>query len=141
MFPVAFDAAEAASLVLNYVTAYQMMHRFVHASAGQRALIHGAAGGVGAASRQLGRLACLEMYGTASLGYRQIVSDLGATPIDHWKADLVEEIGRLTGDGVAIVFDGVGDANVGRSSRCLRTGGRVIVYGFTRGPRSGRGIG
>ena len=45
--PADLDPAEAVSLVLNYVTAYQMMHRLAHASAGQRVLIHGAAGEVG----------------------------------------------------------------------------------------------
>ena len=119
------------SLVLNYVTAYQMMHRLAHVSAGQRVLIHGAAGGVGTALLQLGRLIGLEMYGTASLPTHQIVSDLGATPIDYEKTDFVEEIYRLTDDGVDIVFDGVGEANVWRSFKALRPGGRVIAYGFT----------
>ena len=55
------DAAEAVSLVLNYITAYQMLHRSAEVRPGQRALIHGAAGGVGTALLQLGRLAGLEM--------------------------------------------------------------------------------
>lgn len=129
--PDGLDPAEAVSLVLNYVTAYQMMHRVAHASPGQRVLIHGAAGGCGTALLQLGRLAGLEMYGTASQATHQIVSDLGATPIDYQKADFVEEIHRLTGEGVDVVFDGVGEANVWRSFQALRPGGRVIVYGFT----------
>ena len=56
-FPVPSDLnpVEAVSLVLNYVTAYQMMHRLAKAKRGQRALIHGAAGGVGSALLQLGR--------------------------------------------------------------------------------------
>ena len=86
--PDGLDPAEAVSLVLNYVTAYQMMHRVAHASRGQRVLIHGAAGGVGTALLQLGRLVGLEMYGTASLATHQIVSDLGATPIDYQKPTL-----------------------------------------------------
>src|SRR5262245_23837369 len=101
--PSGVDPAEAVSLVLNYVTAYQMMHRLGHASSGQRILIHGAAGGVGTALLQLGRLAGLEMYGTASLAGHQIVSDLGATPIDYERVDFVGEIHRLTGDGVDVV--------------------------------------
>jgi NADPH2:quinone reductase len=64
--PSGLDAAEAVSLVLNYITAYQMLHRSAHVKPGQRALIHGAAGGVGTALLQLGRLAGLEMYGTCS---------------------------------------------------------------------------
>jgi NADPH2:quinone reductase len=47
--PAGLGAAEAVSLVLNYVTAYQMLHRSARARPGQRALIHGAAGGVGSA--------------------------------------------------------------------------------------------
>ena len=129
--PDGLDPAEAVSLVLNYVTAYQMMHRLGRASRGQRVLIHGAAGGLGTALLQLGRLAGLEMYGTASLATHQIVSDLGATPIDYQNADFVEEIRRLTGEGLDVVFDGVGEANVWRSFQALRAGGRVIVYGFT----------
>lgn len=129
--PDGLDPAEAVSLVLNYITAYQMMHRTAHVSPGQRVLIHGAAGGVGTALLQLGRLAGLEMYGTASLATHQIVSDLGATPIDYQKTDFVDEIYRLTGEGVDIVFDGVGEANVWRSFQALRPHGRVIVYGFT----------
>jgi NADPH2:quinone reductase len=129
--PDGLDPAEAVSLVLNYVTAYQMMHRLGHASRGQRVLIHGAAGGLGTALLQLGRLAGLEMYGTASLATHQIVSDLGATPIDYQNADFVEEIRCLTGEGVDVVFDGVGEANVWRSFQVLRPKGRVIAYGFT----------
>src|SRR5262249_59346693 len=50
--PPGLDAAEAVSLVLNYVTAYQMLHRSAHARPGQRALIHGAAGGGGCGRRR-----------------------------------------------------------------------------------------
>jgi NADPH2:quinone reductase len=52
------DAAEAVAVVLNYVTAYQMLHRSAKAKAGQRMLIHGASGGVGSAMLQLAKLTC-----------------------------------------------------------------------------------
>jgi NADPH2:quinone reductase len=52
--------------VLNYVTAYQMLHRSAKVRPGQRVLVHGATGGVGSALLQLGRLVGLEMYGTCS---------------------------------------------------------------------------
>src|SRR2546425_9528286 len=64
--PSGLDAAEAVSLVLNYVTADQMLHRSAQVRSGQRVLSHGAAGGGGTALLQLGRLAGLEMYGTCS---------------------------------------------------------------------------
>lgn len=136
--PAELDPAEAACLVLNYVTAYQMMHRVAHAASGQRALIHGAAGGIGTALLQLGGLVDLEMYGTASLPAHPAVSSLRATPIDYRQVDFVEEIGRLTGDGVDIVFDGIGGSHVWRSFKALRLGGRVIAYGLTSTPREGK---
>src|SRR5262245_53949120 len=103
--PAGLDAAEAVSLVLNYVTAYQMMHRSAQVRPGQRALIHGASGGVGSALLQLGRLAELEMYGTCSSKGAPAVSGLGAIPIDYQNQDFVAEIARLTGEGVDVVFD------------------------------------
>jgi NADPH2:quinone reductase len=54
--PAGLDPAEAVSLVLNYITAYQMLHRSAKVRPGQRVLIHGAAGGVGTALLQLGYL-------------------------------------------------------------------------------------
>lgn len=62
--PPEVDLAEAAALVMNYVTAYQMLHRSVRVQPEQRALIHGAVGGIGTALLELGRLSDLRMYGT-----------------------------------------------------------------------------
>src|SRR5215468_2811245 len=64
--PAGLDAAEAVAVVLNYVTAYQMLHRSAEARPGQSMLIHGASGGVGSAMLQLAKLAGVEMYGTCS---------------------------------------------------------------------------
>jgi NADPH2:quinone reductase len=124
--------------VLNYVTAYQMLHRSARIKAGQRVLIHGAAGGVGSALLQLGRLAGLEMYGTCSSRGASIVSELGATPIDYRKLDFVKEIQRLTGEGVDVVFDGIGGTHIWRSRMALRRGGIVVAYGLTASLRGGR---
>jgi NADPH:quinone reductase-like Zn-dependent oxidoreductase len=136
--PSGLDAAEAVSLVLNYVTAYQILHRSAHVRPGQRALIHGAAGGVGSALLQLGRLAGLEMYGTCSLRGAPAVSDLGAIPIDYQHLDFVKEIHRLASEGVDVVFDGIGGAHMWRSRKALRPGGRVVAYGLTSSLRGGR---
>src|SRR5262245_33297961 len=95
--PAGLDAGEAVSLILNYVTAYQMMHRSAKLKADQRVLIHGAAGGVGSALLQLGRLAALEMYGTCSGRGAATVSELGGIPVDYRRQDFVAEV-RRTGD-------------------------------------------
>ncbi len=128
--PAGVDAAEAVCLVLNYVTAYQMMHRSVKVRPGQRILVRGASGGVGTALLQLARLAGLEAYGTCSARSAPIVSELGATPIDYQGRDPIEEVRRLTGDGVDVVFDPLGGPHLWHSRRALRPGGTVVGYGL-----------
>src|SRR5207247_5005677 len=136
--PAGLDAGEAVSLILNYITAYQMMHRSAKVKPGQRVLIHGASGGVGTALLQLGRLAGVEMYGTCSAQAAEVLKELGAIPIDYRNSDFVQEIHRLTGDGVDAVFDGIGGDNLWRSREALREGGRVVVYGFQAKLHGGR---
>jgi len=136
--PAGLDPAEVVALVLNYITAYQMLHRSARVKPGQRMMIPGASGGVGSALLQLGHLASVEMYGTCSAQAAEVVKELGATPIDYRNSDFVEEIHRLTGDGVDAVFDGIGGDNLWRSREALREGGRVVVYGFQAKLRGGR---
>jgi NADPH2:quinone reductase len=136
--PAGLDAAEAVAVVLNYITAYQMLHRSAKARPGQRMLIHGASGGVGSAMLQLAKLAGVEMYGTCSAQGATVVRELGGIPIDYKSADFVKEIHRLTGDGVDAVFDGIGGKNLWRSRDALREGGRVVTYGFQAKMRGGR---
>ena len=136
--PAGLDPAEAVAIVLNYVTAYQMLTRSAKVKPGQRVLIHGASGGVGTALLQLGRLLGVDMYGTCSAQAAEVVRALGATPIDYRDSDFVREIRRLTHDGVDAVFDGIGGDNLWRSREALREGGRVVVYGFQAKLRGGR---
>jgi len=136
--PSGLDAAEAVSLVLNYITAYQMLHRSAKVKPGERVLIHGASGGVGTALLQLGRLAGLEMYGTCSSRGALAVSELGGVPIDYRNQDYVKEIHRLASEGVDAVFDGIGGTHIWRSRKALRPGGRVVAYGLTGSLRGGR---
>jgi NADPH:quinone reductase-like Zn-dependent oxidoreductase len=138
--PSGLDAAEAVSLVLNYITAYQMLHRSAKVKPGQRVLFHGASGGVGTALLQLGHLAGLEMYGTCSSRGAPAVSQLGGVPIDYRNQDYVTEIHRLTSEGVDAVFDPIGGAHLWHSREALRPGGRVVGYGNTTSLR-GEGLG
>jgi NADPH2:quinone reductase len=129
--PNGLDPAEAVSLVLNYITAFQMMHRSAKVKAGQRVLIHGASGGVGTALLQLGKLVDLEMYGTCSSRNASAVTELGGISIDYKDQDFVHEIRRLTRDGVDAVFDPIGGPHLWHSRKALRRGGKVIAYGTT----------
>jgi len=128
--PDGLDPVEAVSLVLSYVTAYQMLHRSAKVQRGQRILVHGAGGAVGTAMLQLGKELDLEMYGTASRSKHELVASLGATPIDYKSEDFCERIRGLTGDGVDAAFDGIGGDNFKRSFKSLKPGGALVAYGF-----------
>ena len=78
--PAGLDAAEAATLILSWTTAYQLLHRAARVQRGQRVLVHGAAGAVGQALLALGRLAGLELWGTARGEHAALIRELGATP-------------------------------------------------------------
>jgi NADPH:quinone reductase-like Zn-dependent oxidoreductase len=136
--PSGLDAAEAVALVVNYLTAHLYLHKTAGVRAGERILVHGAAGGLGTALVQLGKLAGLETYGTASKHNHELVSALGATPIDYRTEDFVERIRNLTGDGVDVVFDPVGGARqLWRSYRALRNGGRLVPIGSVATSKAG----
>src|SRR5437660_1818766 len=114
-----------------------MLHRSAKVRPGQRVLVHGAAGGVGTALLQLGRLAGLEMYGTCSSRSAPAVSGLGGIPIDYQHPDFVKEIHRLTNEGVDAVFDPIGGTHLWHSRKALRPGGRVVGYGLRSSLRGG----
>lgn len=129
--PAGVDPAQAVCLVVNYLTAHLAMHPTARVQRGERVLVHGAAGGVGTALLQLGKLAGLEMYGTASRNNHELVNALGATPIDYRSEDFVRRVHSLTGGGVEVVFDPIGGAmQVWRSYRALRKGGRLVWFGM-----------
>jgi NADPH:quinone reductase-like Zn-dependent oxidoreductase len=127
------DPAEAVSLVLNYTTAYQLIHRIARVRQGESVLIHGAAGGVGTAALQIGSLAGLKMFGTASKPKHQLVASLGGIPIDYRSEDFVQRAA-----GVDAVFDPIGGRNWVRSYRALGKGGRFVGYGMSAAIETGR---
>lgn len=126
---VAFD--DAVCLGLNYITAYQLIHRFAKLSRGDTVLIHGAAGGVGTALLDIGRSVGLTMYGTASAPKHDLVRARGATPIDYRHEDFVARMRELEPDGVDAVFDGIGGDNLRRSYRVLGPRGTLVFFGVS----------
>ncbi len=121
---------DAAGIALNYVTAYQLLHRMADVKPGQSILVHGAAGGVGTALLQLAALANLQVYGTASKPKHNTVRRLGATPIDYQSENVRRRILEHVPAGVDAVFDGIGGRNLWQSYRCLRSGGTVVAFGM-----------
>jgi NADPH:quinone reductase-like Zn-dependent oxidoreductase len=127
--PTNLDPAEAVTLVLNYIVAYQVMHRSARVKAGDRVLVIGASGGVGTAFLQLGQLAGLSMYGIASKSKHDILREYGTTPIDYHTEDFVEVIRQAEPDGLDAVFDGMVWGYLERGFSLLRRGGTWVQYG------------
>ena len=131
--PMDVDAAEAAAMILSWTTAYQLLHRSAQVQRGQRVLVHGAAGAVGQALVVLGRLAGLELWGTARGEHAPLVRELGATPIDYEREDFT----RVLPNGFDAIFDGIGEDGYRRSFAALKPGGVVCVFGYTARVKAG----
>src|SRR6516164_10341137 len=127
--PPSVDTAEAAALILSWTTAYQLLHRSAHVERGQRVLVHGGAGAVGQALVVLGRMAGVELWGTARGEHAQLLRELGATPIDYQREDFT----RALPGGFDVVFDGIGENAYRRSFAALKHGGLLCAYGYSAG--------
>jgi len=130
LIPEGVSDPEAAAVILNYVTAWQMIHRVAKVKSGQTALVTGAAGGVGSAALQLLRLAGVKTYGVASAPKHDTLRSLGAIPIDYRAGSMDRLTRALEPMGVDYAFDAVGGANIGPCIRALRRGGTLVGFGF-----------
>lgn len=128
--PAPLDPAEAVTLLLNYLVAYQVMHRVAKIKAGDKALIIGASGGIGTALLQLGKLAGLKLYGIASKSKHAALRELGTIPIDYHSQDFVAMIRQAEPDGLDAVFDGMMRMPYIRGGLALlRRGGTLVSFG------------
>lgn len=134
--PAGVDSAEAAALILSWTTAYQLLHRAARVERGQRVLVHGASGAVGQALLALGRMAGLELWGTARGDHAALIRELGATPIDYQHEDYT----RAQPDGFDVVFDGIGEDGCRRSLAALKRGGLLCAFGYTAGVQAQRSM-
>jgi synaptic vesicle membrane protein VAT-1 len=126
--PAGLDAAEAETVVVNGVTAWQMLHRKAHVAAGQTILVHGVNGGVGSTLAQLARVAGIRVIGTASPRHHDRLRDLGVIPVDY-HADVPAAVREIAPGGVDAVFDHLGLPSVRDSWRLLAPGGTLVAYG------------
>lgn len=131
--PGGLDPVAASTLILNYLVAYQILHRVARVKAGDRVLIIGASGGVGTAFLQLGQRAGLKMYGVASLSKHDVLLQYGAGPIDYHTQDFAAVLRDCEPAGIDYVFNGMGEEMFERGLAILRRGGKLIAYG---GPQS-----
>jgi NADPH2:quinone reductase len=137
LFPIPQNLGfvEAAAFPINFFTAY-FAYWVADAKPDERVLIHAAAGGVGTAAVELGKVFGVETFGTASSDEKlQRLTQLGLEhPINYANSDYEQAIGELTGgEGVDVVFEMLGGEHTAKSIRCLRHLGRLVVYGFATG--------
>ncbi|MDG4772511.1 medium chain dehydrogenase/reductase family protein [Solwaraspora sp. WMMD792] len=127
--PDGISATEAETVVLNGITAWQMLHRKARIRAGQTVLVHGANGGVGSILVQLAAAAGAAVIGTASARHHDALRQRGVTPIDYRTPDLVARVRELAPNGVDAVFDHVGGPGIVGSWSLVAPGGTLVAYG------------
>jgi NADPH:quinone reductase len=130
------DPAEAATLILSWTTAYQMLHRSARVRPDQRILMQGAGGAVGQALLSLARLAGIETWGAAHAKYAPLISELGAHPIAYDRDDATP----VLPDGFDVVFDGIGEDAYRRSFAALKPGGLLVAIGYSAGAEAKQGM-
>src|SRR2546425_5132889 len=129
--PARMSFEEGSAIPVNYLTAVLMLRHFGNVHAGERVLVHAAAGGVGMAAIQLCRIAGAEVIGTASASKHALLREAGvAHAIDYRTQDFEAEVRRVTnGRGVDIVLDATGAFR--KSYRCLAPLGRLVCFGLS----------
>ncbi|MEU1624993.1 medium chain dehydrogenase/reductase family protein [Streptomyces sp. NPDC020096] len=127
--PDGLTAAEAETVVVNGITAWQMLHRKAQVRAGQTVLVHGASGGVGSVLVQLASAAGVKVIGTASARHHDALRELGVIPVDYRVGDVPARVRELAPSGVDAVFDHVGGRSVTDSWHLLAPGGTLVSYG------------
>ncbi|MEV7793172.1 medium chain dehydrogenase/reductase family protein [Streptomyces sp. NPDC087512] len=127
--PDGISAAQAETVVINGITAWQMLHRKARIRAGQTVLVHGANGGVGSVLVQLAQAAGANVIGTASARHHAALRERGVRPIDYRTEDIPARVRELAPGGVDAVFDHVGGRGIVDSWRLLAPGGTLVSYG------------
>ncbi|MBN1438955.1 MAG: zinc-binding dehydrogenase [Anaerolineales bacterium] len=135
--PAGVQPVQTAPLIMNYLVAFQALHRLAHVTRGQKVLIIGASGGIGTAFLQLGKLAGLAMFGVASRSKHSVLAEYGAVPIDYRSEDFVAVIRSREPQGLDAVFDGMAGDSFRRGYSVLKRGGILVGYG---NPQSAGGL-
>lgn len=133
--PDGMDMAEAAGFRSAFITAYHGLVQGGRLKAGETALIHGAAGGMGHAAVQVAKRLGANVVATASGNDKlQAIRSLGADHAIEYKDGFRDALKELTGgQGADVIFDPVGGDVFDESMRCLNWGARVVIVGFTAG--------
>lgn len=137
--PTDIPAEEAVAMVLNYITAYQMLTRIARVRPGESLLVHGPAGGVGEALIQFSQLLDCRAYGTVSRRkLTQLQTPLPFVPLHYQEEPFEQQIRQFEPEGVDAVFDPIGGLHLKRSYEALCLGGKVVSYGMSSALTDGR---
>lgn len=126
--PEGVDAKAGVALILDWVTAYEMLHRAAQVKAGDKIFVQALSGAVGGALLRLGQLQRAQVFGTASSKKHDELRQLGAVPFDYSTKDWIAAIHEL--GGVDAVFDPLGYESFDQSYSILRKGGVLVGYGM-----------
>jgi synaptic vesicle membrane protein VAT-1 len=126
--PYGVEAKAGVALILDWVTAYAMLHHSSHVKDGDKIFVHALSGAVGGALLRLARLQGVQVFGTASSKKHDELRQLGAVPFDYANKDWIAAIQRL--GGVDAVFDPLGYESFDESYSILTKGGILVGYGM-----------
>ncbi len=129
--PERLSFEEGAAFPVNYATAQAALVVMGGLTAGERVLIHAAAGGVGISATQIAKRIGAEVFGTASASKHDAIRAQGVDhAIDYRSQDFAAEVRRITGgEGIDVALDALGPSSFRKDYRLLRPGGRLIMYG------------
>jgi NADPH:quinone reductase len=134
--PDGITTEQAAAVMLQGLTAHYLCASTYPVQAGETALVHAAAGGVGQLLVQLARQRGARVIATVSTEEKaQLAREAGADEVIlYTQSDFEQETKRLTGgQGVAVVYDGVGRTTFDQGLNCLRPRGYMVLYGQASG--------
>ncbi len=135
--PEGVEPGQAATLMVQGLTAHYLTHSTYPLKPGDTALVHAAAGGVGQLLVQIAKRLGARVIGTVSTEEKaRLAREAGADEvIIYAQADFEAEVKRLTdGRGVDVVYDGVGQATFEKGLNCLRPRGYMVLFGQASGP-------
>lgn len=140
VFPVpeSWSFEEGAAFPVVYLTAHHMLVRIAAAQPGETVLVHAAAGGVGLAVAELGRVLRLRVIGLAAPGKHEVLRGYGVEPLDNRDAHWPDAVRRLAPSGVDIVLDAIGGDSWRRGFALLAPLGRLVCYGASELSTGGR---
>lgn len=126
--PEEINAIEAEALIVNGITAWQMLHRDAKVKKGDTILVHGANGGVGTILTQLAQIAGVRVIGASSPKHHEALQKKGIIPVDYNDINLAQTVRTISPDGVDAVFDNIGGKSIDVSFKLLKKGGTMVSY-------------